>query len=423
MIVGLKIPSKKMMSIKDKIGVYNKMKFVYIPLISGNDTNITVSVKKGDYVYKGTVIGKRKGNLRVTIHSSVSGVVVDYEEKYVSNGKKVKCVVIENDFLDAIEKEYVNNDITKYTKREFVRVLKDCGVVGLGGAGFPTYVKYNTDQQLHTLIINAVECESYVSADYVLFREKCEEILETVDAIREINSIDEAIIAIKESNVELKELIDNYIGTYLKIRLVLVPDVYPIGWSRSLVKYLKKVDYKITSLEKGIVVNNVSTVYAIYEALKFHKPLTERIVTFTGENLKRPQNVMVKIGTSASEVIKKVGGLNRKDALYIAGGPMMGKSIPSDDIIINANDNCILVLDKIDFVESTKCIRCGKCVENCPAMLSPVLISENLNNIDVLRKLEPNRCSFCGICSYVCPSKINVREFVRNAKEKLRGDQ
>lgn len=420
MIIGTKIPTHKKMSIKEKIGVYNKMKYVYIPLISGNDTDITVAVKKGDYVYKGSVIGKRKGNFRIPIHSSVSGTVIDYEEKYVSNGKKVKCVVIENDFLDAIEKEYENNDITKYTKTEFVKTLKNCGIVGLGGSGFPTYVKYNIDKKINTLIINAVECEPYITADYVLMREKCEEILEAIDAVREINGIEEAIIAIKDYNVELKEIINNYIGTYLKIKLVEVPNIYPMGWEKSLVKYIKKVDYERLPMEKGIIVNNVSTMYAIYEALKYKKPLTERIVTFTGPNLKRPQNVMVKIGTSASEIIKKVGGLNNKKATFVAGGPMMGTGIPTDDIIINTNDNCILVLDDIkEDVEET-CMRCGKCIENCPTKLSPVLIKENLNKIDKLKKLHPEKCVECGLCSYICPAKINLREKVREARQKLR---
>ena len=396
------------------------MKYVYIPLISGNDTNITVAVKKGDYVYKGTVIGKRKGNLRIPIHSSISGTVIDYEEKYVSNGKKVKCVVIQNDFLEAVEKEYENKDISKYTKTEFLKTLKDCGVVGLGGAGFPTYIKYNTDRKINTLIVNAIECEPYITADYVLIKEKCEEILETIDAIREINNIDEAIIAIKEKNTEIKEIIDNYIGTYLKIKLVLVPDIYPIGWEKLLVKYIKKTGYNLYPIEKGIIVNNVSTIYAIYEALKYHQPLTERIVTFTGENLKKPQNVVVKVGTSTHEIIEKIGGQKRKEAIYIAGGPMMGNQIPTDDIIINNNDNCILVLDKIDFEESTKCTRCGKCVENCPAKLSPIIITENLKNKEVLKKLEPNKCIECGLCSYICPAKMNVREIVKYAKEILR---
>ena len=420
MITGLKIPGIKGMSIKNKIGIYNKMKFVYIPLISGGDTDITVAVKKGDYVYKGSVIGKRKGNLRIPIHSSVSGTVIDYEEKYVSSGQKVKCVVIENDFLDAIEKEYENNNLTNYTKKEFIKTIQECGIVGLGGSGFPTYVKYNTDQKIKTLIVNAVECEPYITADYVLVREKCDEILETIDAIREINDIDEAIIAIKATNTELKNFIDNFIGTYLKIKIVLVPNIYPIGWEKSLIKYIKKIDYQNLPIEKGIVVSNVSTIYAIYEALKYKKPLTERIVTFTGENLKRPQNVMVKMGTSASEIIKKVGGVNNKDALYIAGGPMMGKGIPTDDIIINCNDNCILVLDNYSENLETTCLRCGKCVEKCPAKLSPVLIGESLNNIDRLKKLQPMRCIECGLCSYICPAKINVREKVRKAKEKLR---
>ena len=420
MITGISIPKRKQMSIKEKIGIYNKMKYVYIPLISGNDTNITVTVKKGDYVYKGSIIGKRKGNLRIPIHSSVSGTVIDYEEKYCSNGTKVKCVVIENDFLDAIEKEYENNNISKYTKKEFIKTIQECGVVGLGGSGFPTYIKYNTDQKINTLIVNAVECEPYITADFVLLREKCEEILETIDAILEINGIDEAIIAIKNNNTILKEIIDNYIGTYLKIKVVLVPNIYPMGWEKSLVKYLKKTDYIKIPLEKGIIVNNVSTIYAIYEALKFHKPLTERMITFTGENLKRPQNVMVKLGTLATEVIAKVGGVKNKKMLLVAGGPMMGNNIPTDEMVININDNCILVLEEQQLKDPTTCLRCGKCVSNCPAKLSPVLIKESLENKEKLKKLQPERCIECGLCSYICPAKIDVRSIVKQAKENVR---
>lgn len=420
MITGLKIPGLKSMSIKNKIGIYNKMKYVYIPLISGGDTNITVAVKKGDYVYKGSVIGKRKGNLRIPIHSSVSGTVVDYEEKYVSNGKKVKCIVIENDFLEAVENEYENNDISKYNKKQFIKTIQECGIVGLGGSGFPTYVKYNTDQKIKTLIINAVECEPYITADYVLIREKCDEILETIDAIREINEIEEAVIAIKAHNTELKRIIDNYIGTYLKLKVVTVPNLYPMGWEKNLVKYIKKEDYERLPIEKGIVVSNVSTIYAIYEALKYKKPLTERIVTFTGTNLKRPQNVLVKIGTSAAEIIKKVGGTNKENALYVAGGPMMGTSIPTEDIIVNCNDNCILVLENYEEEIEQTCLRCGKCVEFCPSKLSPVLIKDDLENIERLKKLRPEKCIECGLCSYICPAKINIREKVREAKQKLR---
>ena len=142
--------------------------------------------------------------------------------------------------------------------------------------------------------------------------------------------------------------------------------------------------------------------------------------TFTGENLKRPQNVMIKMGTSAQEVIKKVGGLNEKEALYVAGGPMMGTGIPTEDIILNCNDNCILVLPNYEQDIEQSCLWCGKCVDNCPAKLSPVLIKDSLDNTEKLKKLEPNRCIECGLCSYICPAKINVRQKVREAKQKLR---
>ena len=171
-----------------EIKVFNKPKFVYIPLISGNDTNITVLVNKGEYVYKGSIIGKRKGDFRIPIHSSVSGIVVDFEEKTCLNGTLVKCVVIENDFKEKIlPREEVK---TKYTKEEFIECLKENGIVGMGGSGFPTYIKYDV-KKIKTLIVNGVECEPYLRSDYVLAYNKCEEILEAIDTILEINNIDE----------------------------------------------------------------------------------------------------------------------------------------------------------------------------------------------------------------------------------------
>lgn len=421
MAIGLKIPKFKDLSITNKISIYNKPKYVYIPLVSQNDTNITVLVKKDDYVFKGSVVGKRKGNLRIPIHSSVSGTVVDFEEKLYINGDKVKCVVIENDFKEKIEKrKSVRKRINDFTKEEFIETLKDRGIIGLGGAGFPTYVKYETNNKIDTLIINAIECEPYITADYMLVKEKCEEILEAIDAIVEINNIKEAIIAIKRGNNDLKNIINNFIGTYLKIKLVEVPNLYPMGWERGLIKEIKHVSYKKLPIERGIVVNNVSTVFAIYEALKIGKPLIERVVTFTGKMLKQPQNVLVKIGTPASEVVAAIGGYKRnKDINFVAGGPMMGLGLPSDELIISGNLNCILVLKDEKNAIPIECLRCGKCVNACPAKLSPVLIKDSLKNVDRLKELEPNRCVECGLCSYICPSKINVRQYVRQAKKNI----
>ena len=415
-----KIPKYKTMSINENLNNFNKPKLVYIPLAVQCDYDITALVKKDDYVYKGMIIAKSKGNLRTPIHSSVSGVVLGFEEKTYINGDKVKCVIIENDFKEKVEKrKIVKKEINKYLKEEFVEIIKEAGIVGMGGSGFPTYAKYNCNIPIKTLLINAVECEPYITADYTLLLNRCEEILEAIDAVIEINRIETAIIAIKKGEHKLKEHLNNYVGTYLKIKVVEVPNFYPMGWERNLVKYVLKKTYKKYPIEKGIVVNNVATIYAIYEALKTRKPLIERVVTFTGEGLLNPQNVVVKVGTKVTDVIDYIGGYAYDSIDFISGGPMMGESHDDDELIITSNLNCVLIKKSEEPKLSEECLRCGKCVAVCPAKLSPVLIKDNIKKITLLKDLEPNRCIECGLCSYVCPAKIPVREFVKEAKKKI----
>jgi len=418
---GVRLPKRKKLSIGKKISIYNKPKLVYIPLISSNDQNITVLVKKDDYVFKGSIIARRKGKFKMPIHSSVSGKVIDFQEHIYLNGEKVKCVVIENDFKEKMEvRRTPNAVINKYSKEEFIDILLNRGIVGLGGAVFPTYVKYDVKNKINTLIVNAVECEPYITADFMLFKEKTEEILEAIDAILEINNIDEAIIATKKSNTTLNKILTNFLGTYLKIKLVNVPNVYPMGWERDLVKKVKGISYNKYPIEKGIVVSNVSTIFSIYEALKLEKPVIERVVTFTGEMLKEPQNILVKIGTPVSEVIASIGGYKRnKELVFVAGGPMMGVALANDDLIVSAGLSCVLVLHKIKPTTLTECMRCGKCVKVCPAKICPVLIKDSVNHIDDLEDYRADQCIECGLCSYICPAKINVRQFVRIGKKKL----
>lgn len=406
----------------DELIIYNKPKKVYIPLVSGDDTDITILVNKGEYVYKGSIVGKRKGDFRIPIHSSVSGTVLDFEEKTCFNGKKVKCVVIENDFKEKIEQKVsVKRSINKYSKDEFIELLKENGIIGLGGAGFPTYVKYEP-KKIKTLIVNAVECEPYITADYILAKQKCEELLETIDAILEINKINEAIIAIKKENVELKQIFDNFIGTYLKIKIKVVSNNYPMGWERILIKEVTGKSYDNLPIEQGVVVNNISTIYAIYEALKYNKPLMERYITFSGENLNQPHNVLVKVGTPVLEILKQLG--IKGNSIVVAGGPMMG--VEADDLVISANMNCVLALENNPTI-STDCIECGKCVEVCPVKLSPVLIMKckikKEKDIKKLIDLHPEKCIECGLCSYICPAKLFVREKVKEAKNIVRGDK
>lgn len=421
MITGVRIKNGKELTKSKRLGFYNRPKYVYIPLISGSDRNITIVVKKGDYIHKGSIVAKRKGKYKIPIYSSISGIVIGFEEKYCNDGELVKCVVIENDFKERIEREhFVREKINDYTKKEFINILQDCGIIGEGGAGFPTYAKYNTDKEIKTLIVNAVESEPYITNDSAMLKEKTEEILETMDAIMDINGIKEGFIAINKNNKLIKK-IESYIGTYPRIKVIVVPNLYPLGWERYLVKYIKKTTYNSIPLEKGIVVNNLSTIYSIYEALKYNKPLIERIVTFTGEMLKQPKNIHLKIGTRVKDVIESIEGYKRnKDVVMVAGGPMMGRCVPSDDLIITPDMNCVLVLKKKDNDEVLECIRCGKCVDKCPCKLSPILIKNNFNNIEKIKQLKADRCVECGLCSYICPSKINLRVFVQKAKEKLK---
>lgn len=423
MIVGTKLDIGKELSKYNKISSFLNPQYVYIPLVSGSDKNITVVVKKGDYVYKGSIIGKSKGNFRIPIHSSVSGIVTDFVEKTYCDGTRVKCVKIENDFKEQVNgKREVNNKISKYSKEEFIKLLQTCGVIGMGGAGFPTYVKYNTNQKIETLIVNAVECEPYITADYVTMKEKMEELLEVVDAVMEINGIKEGIIAVKKSNNDIIKSFHNYLGTYPKIKVVGVSNIYPMGWERLIITKVKNVDYHKLPLEKGIVVNNVSTMLAIYDALKYKKPLVERTITVTGEGLKSPQNITVKIGTLATDIIEYVGGMLNKDYMLIAGGPMMGEEVEDKDLIVTANLNCILIKQQNKKDEIIACMRCGKCTDVCPAHLSPVLIKDSLKDLKGLKRLKAKRCIECGLCSYICPSKIRLRELIIEAKERINNE-
>lgn len=414
-MLGYKIENNKKMSIKGKIEIFNQPKTVYIPLINGKDRDVTVLCKKGDIVSIGDMIAKTKGDLRIPILASVSGKVIDFIDKSYLDGEKVKCVVIENNFDGELNTDEINK---KYTKNEFVLKLQEKGIIGMGGASFPAYAKYDVDKKINTLIVNAVECEPYITSDFMLSMSHPEEILEAIDMIMEINDIKECFIAIKKDNETLKKLFESYLGTYPNIKLKLVPPVYPIGYERLLVKYVKKEVYCNLPLEKGIVVNNISTIYAIYQALKYNNPLVERVITITGL-VDNPLNVLVRVGTPVIDIINNFGKVNN-DLVYVASGPMFGKQIDINSLVVSPNLNGIVALEKcVNKIED--CNHCGKCVKVCPKKLSPVLIKENLENEEKLKELKAYRCIECGLCSYICPSKINVSLFTRAAKNKMKG--
>ena len=398
-MAGYKLPHHKHMSMNELKSFLNP-KDIYL---EQGDSKLLV----GDYVYKYQTIG-HKERFNVPIISSVSGTVTDIKDGYIK---------IKNDLLEKTEKEIINRDVSKIKKEEFLDIIEKAGIIGMGGAGFPTHMKYKTDKNIELLIVNAVECEPYITADYSIMNEKCNELLEGINNIIRINKINNAILAIKKTNVEVIKKFKEIIDKYPKIELRIVRDIYPMGWERTLIKEVTKKEYNILPIELGIIVNNISTIFAINNALKHDIPLVERIITITGENVKNPGNVMVKIGTSVNEILKFMGGI-LDDSVLISGGPMMGVEINKTDYI-KPQMNCILVLPKPKEENIINCLRCGKCVSACPANLAPVLIKE-CSNKEELIKLQVNKCISCGLCSYICPSRIDLRNIVNEKKEVIK---
>ncbi|MGM9881758.1 MAG: RnfABCDGE type electron transport complex subunit C [Bacilli bacterium] len=399
------------------IEIFKKPEFIYIPLEDRSGNKYKLEVKEGDYVYKESVVAIRE-DINFPISSSVSGYVRGETSKVISNGKKVKCIIIENDFKEKSVKKSSDKDIS-LSRDKFIDMLRESGITGLGGSDYPTFLKYK-NTGIKYLLVNAVECEPFITCDKAIINSYAEEILEAMDDILEIMDIAKGIIVIKKTDENSNTVLKKYIGTYPNISIKCVEDAYPNGWERLVVKNALGIEYNKYPTEEGIIVSNVSTIYAIYEMLKYHNSLTERTITIAGPGIKNKKNIKVKIGTLASDVIANIDDYKEiKNPLLIAGGPMMGNSISTDDIVITRDLNSILVIEDY-FEKNLPCIKCGKCINVCPVGIYPVLIMENKDSLNNIKDLMLDKCIECGLCSYICPSKIEVREYVRIAKEKVK---
>lgn len=417
MIRGKKIINNKNISLKREGSTMEKVDYIYIPLVTYKNRDCQILVKEGDYVYKNQIVARSNDKYNFPIFSSVSGIVKGFVDKTYIDNNTVKTIKIENDFREKeTEKKGAKKKINQYTKEELIELFKNCGVVGMSGNYYPTYYKYGMELKIKKLVINAIEGEPYLTTDYTTLSLHTPEILETIDSLMEIFEIEECVIALKDYNQSAMNDLIEYIGSYPKITIKTVPDVYPIGYEKSLIKYLYNIDIKKYPIEKGIIVNNISTIYEIYRVLKYRKPITQRIITISGKNIKNPQNILVKDGTLIKDIINYIGGYKNSKTILVSNGPMIGNALNNDDVVINKKLTGIIALDCDINDKELDCINCGKCVNICPVRLSPILI-KNTNNSKVLEKLNPNKCVNCGLCSYICPSKIDLREIVNSKKE------
>ncbi len=409
---------------------YVNPEYVYIALTNARCSKAEVYKKVGDYVKYGEVIGKRFGGFfEQNIHSTVSGQIVGFEKKFHRCGKLVEFFKIKNDKLDTFAdtlKERSKEEIAKLTREEMTEIVKECSLVGLGGSSFPTYIKFQTKDEIHTIIVNGIECEPYLSSDYRLMMEYPDRIMRGIGYALQAFNAKKAIICIKSKHQDIYDVLTAVATRYphLNIEVKKVGNFYPQGWEIKMVKSATGIDIPsgVLPSKYGIMNFNVSTIVGLYKAIRYNMPVAKRNFTVTGDGIKYAQNFRVRIGTSIKELLDLCDGYTEgSDKVFILGGPMMGASLVSDDAVISKTTTSVIILNKQERKEEP-CVRCGSCVYSCPVMLQPVQIMNayKANDIDTLKALNTNKCIECGLCSYTCTSHIHVTEFMRKAKKLIR---
>lgn len=397
---------------------------LYVPLSQHIGSPAIPSVEIGDYVKKYEKIGEISGNVSANIHSPVSGDVVDVVEHLVANGNKVKTVIIANDFKNKEETLVKRElkDLKLIKKDEIFKIIKEAGIVGLGGAQFPTHIKYDIKfRKVETLIINGAECEPYLTSDYSVMKNYTKEIFCGLKVIQKLLNPKKIVIGIEVENEELIEIFEE-VGEKeeFELKIQLLPTIYPQGSELQLINTVtgEKVRKGELPLEKGVIVSNVSTVKAIYDAFFEGKPLIERVVTISGEEAKNIGNYKIKFGTPLYHVVRELG-IQHKGKV-ILGGPMMGTEIFDSRVPVIKGTSGILFLSTEE-IERKNCISCGYCVEACPMNLMPFEFADyyEKGKYEQMVKVNIQNCIECGACEFVCPSRVPLIESIKTGKAIL----
>jgi electron transport complex protein RnfC len=424
-----------------------------IPLHQSTSDASNLIVSVGDKVLKGQALSKLSSNNRdVIIHASSSGIITDIKEHTLSHpsGMLGLCVFIETDGKDQWVDLEQSNEVEN-TAADILKQIELAGVVGLGGAAFPSTVKLAAagQQNIHTLIINAAECEPYISCDDILMRERASKIVSGINILVELLQVKHCLIGIEDNKPEAIEALNKAITESAEdrhsgsskldgptlIKVSVVPTQYPSGDARQLTQLLTGIEIPkgIHAVDSGVLCHNIATAYTVHEAVELGKPLLSRIVTFTGDGLVQPQNVEALIGTPVSFIIEQLGGYNTKAERMLMGGPMMGFALPSDELPITKAANCILVcsIEQLQLTSKTQqpedkqvmpCIRCNHCAQVCPVNLLPQQLywHARAHDFDKVIEHKLSDCIECGACSYVCPSYIPLVDYFRFAKTEIK---
>ena len=392
------------------------VKSVTIPMLMHIGTPASPTVKVGDSVQVGSLIADGVGEISAPIHASVSGKVTKISDILLSNGSKAPAITIESDGqmmpCDSLQAPTVSN------REELIQAIRASGVVGLGGAGFPTHVKLNVaPDQIEELIINGAECEPYITSDSLTMTERADDIEFALRAIMTHLSVKRVIIGIESDKKKAIESMQNMAKKLEGAHVKVLPQLYPQGGEKVLIYHTagKVVPTGKLPIDVGCVVCNCTTVAAIGAYLKTGMPLVEKCITVDGGSVSAPQNLIVPIGTSLEDVFAFCGGFTVAPQKVLYGGPMMGVSVPDLSVPVIKNTNAVIALSpkEAKLPKTTACIRCGACTNACPLGLAPaqILLAYKKKDTDMLKKLSVDTCMLCGCCSFTCPAN---RPLVQN---------
>ena len=429
---GVHIDEFKELSENSDLLILDTPSEVVIPLTQHIGAPSKCLVKKKDEVSIGDLIGQAVGNFSANIHSSVAGVVKDVIDIQTASGRNSRAVVIDTEGYNQ-SKEYILKENVSLHKDEIVAKIKESGIVGMGGAAFPTHIKYSPSKPIDTVLVNGAECEPFVTCDDYLMKNRTENIVRGLELLVVASGASQGIIAIEDNKPqaikEISEFINNHNTNATNspnIKVVKLKTKYPQGDEKRLIdaSLSRTVPSGGLPMDVGVIVSNVSTVNAVFEAIYYDKPLIDRVMTVTGHNVNEPKNVVVKLGTSFEYALNAVGGTKEEIGKLINGGPMMGVAQPNAANPVEKATNCILVQSKEEAkpVDINPCIRCARCVNVCPVNLMPLYIhkfalDEHLDKAEESRIMD---CIECGSCSYICPSKRPLVEAIRFGKRQIR---
>ena len=385
-------------------------------------------VAVGDSVKAGQKIGDSEAFVSAPVHASLSGKVIAIEPYNHCLGRKVKAVVIEGDGSDerCSELEPVDN-IDDLSPGELRALIRSAGIVGMGGATFPAHVKLSPPEgkEIDTVIINGAECEPYLTADHRLMLERPEEVVFGLEVMMKALGAGRGIIGIEDNKPDAVRVMSQAVEGKPDLSVVPLKTKYPQGAEKMLIQVTmrRRVPSGGLPLDVGVVNHNVGTAVAISEALRKGVPLMERVVTITGEGVKRPANLMVRLGTLVSDLLEYCGGLKEETCKVILGGPMMGLAQPTADLpVIKGTSGIVaLISEDVGLFESGSCIRCARCVQVCPVNLVPTFIAQAAEHglFGRAEKLHAADCIECGCCAYICPARIPLTQWIRVAKAEV----